>query len=235
MTFERNTNDKKGLLLSQVIDLTLQGEGKYSGEPITFFRTAQCNLRCEFCDSSYSWDKENEASWKQFELSELVKRFPENCDRVNCGITGGEPLLQQKQDKFKEFIGICDQSFKRIIVETNGTVKPDEYMTNIRDLVFSVSPKLTSSGVKKEKRYRSETLKYFSSLDNSYFKFVVNNEDDIQEILNDFDFVDPKKIYLMPEGQTQEELSETTPFVIDQCLKNGFMFSGRLHVNNNLK
>ena len=76
---------------------SIQGEGPNFGKPAIFLRTAQCNLKCTWCDTKYTWD------WKNYDFSKEVKEM--TIDEVKDAITeleikhlvitGGEPLLQQ--------------------------------------------------------------------------------------------------------------------------------------------
>ena len=36
--------------------VSIDGEGPTSGELATFIRFSHCNLRCSWCDTTYSWD-----------------------------------------------------------------------------------------------------------------------------------------------------------------------------------
>ncbi len=66
-------------------------------------------------------------------------------------------------------------------------------------------------------------------------KFVVNNPEDIEEIKNDYLLhlkgVLPEDVLLMPEGVTNEELNKKSLWIVEECLKNGFRFCPRLHIN----
>ena len=71
---------------------SIQGEGLRQGEPTIFVRLTGCNLRCDFCDTKYSWEGGDDISVQQVieQVKHRHKEFP--ADWV-C-ITGGEPLLQ---------------------------------------------------------------------------------------------------------------------------------------------
>jgi 7-carboxy-7-deazaguanine synthase len=64
-------------------------------------------------------------------------------------------------------------------------------------------------------------------------KFVVTSPQDVEEIKRDFlDHLqgwNPEDILLMPEGLTQEELMKKAEWVAEECLKNGFRLTWRLH------
>ncbi|RLF30939.1 MAG: hypothetical protein DRM98_06200, partial [Thermoplasmata archaeon] len=68
---------------------SIQGEGKWTGLPNIFIRTAGCNLRCTFCDTKYAY--ENGVELQVEEIINKITQYP--CKHV-C-ITGGEPLLQE--------------------------------------------------------------------------------------------------------------------------------------------
>jgi len=68
---------------------SIQGESTRAGLPCTFVRFAECNLRCTWCDSRFSFKTSLVVP-----LSAIVAEV----ERVGCPlveITGGEPLLQR--------------------------------------------------------------------------------------------------------------------------------------------
>jgi organic radical activating enzyme len=90
-----------------------------------------------------------------------------------------------------------------------------------------------SSGFTSRHALKPLVLSYMGSLPNSIFKFVVNNEFDWVEISESFlqtGFITKDKMVLMPEGQTQEELSKTRELVANLAIREGIRFTDRLHV-----
>ena len=83
--------------ISEIFE-SIQGEGTNAGKPVVFLRTAECNLKCTWCDTKFTWD------WKQFDYSKEVKEMSikeviNSISKFNVKhlvITGGEPLLQQE-------------------------------------------------------------------------------------------------------------------------------------------
>jgi len=68
---------------------SVQGETSFTGLPTTFIRLASCNLRCTWCDTSYSFGRGTPVS-----IDAILEKVKANGCRHIC-ITGGEPLLQE--------------------------------------------------------------------------------------------------------------------------------------------
>lgn len=99
---------------------SVQGEGVYTGTPMTFIRFTGCSVGkriCHHCDTDFS----GVVPWKggHWTLSQLLQKV--RCKHV-C-ITGGEPLDIRPGDSllFKELLRIGHT----LHVETSGTVECD--------------------------------------------------------------------------------------------------------------
>ena len=69
---------------------SIQGESSYAGLPCTFIRLTGCNLRCNYCDTVYAYEKGIVMTLEEILMDvELL-----GCSLVE--ITGGEPLLQSE-------------------------------------------------------------------------------------------------------------------------------------------
>ncbi|MCB0369556.1 MAG: radical SAM protein, partial [Bdellovibrionales bacterium] len=91
---------------------SLQGETTYAGLPTVFVRTTGCNLRCTYCDTTYSY---YEGSF--FEIDDLFAKIESYSTPYVC-ITGGEPLLQK--DILQLIKRLCDNNYK-VSLETSGS------------------------------------------------------------------------------------------------------------------
>ncbi len=201
---------------------SIQGEGKNQGVLTVFLRLAFCNLRCSFCDSKYTYENP-EFEWKETdEAQEIIEKYKAG----NLVITGGEPLLWQK-----DLIPLIKRIKKFIEVETNGTLVPtlefDRYVNQ-----YNVSPKLSNSGEKVIKRFNLNSLIWFAKNKKSIFKYVIDKEQDIEEIFEHIKKanIEKNKIYLMPCASIKEKLEEKSKIVINLCKKYGFNYSDRLHI-----
>jgi organic radical activating enzyme len=209
---------------------SLQGEGITAGVPSVFLRLATCNLTCTWCDTKYTWD------WKHYDVRQETSLLPiVEVERLvsafacrHLVITGGEPLLQQNAlaplaTSLKGQGFYCE-------VETNGTVAPRPALIDVIDQ-WNVSPKLSSSGTAQERREIPDALLAYRDLTKAYFKFVVVEPEDVDEVrrLVDSYRLSPQRVILMPEGTTAEALARRARWVAERCVDLGFRFSARLH------
>src|SRR5262249_11150304 len=59
---------ERGFLRVSEIFESFQGEGASAGLPAVFVRLANCNLRCTWCDTRYTWD------WAAYDYDSEVRR-----------------------------------------------------------------------------------------------------------------------------------------------------------------
>jgi 6-pyruvoyltetrahydropterin 2'-reductase len=212
---------------------SIQGEGIYVGHPSVFLRLASCNLLCVWCDTIDVWSKGKVYSFdelfKEFDRREYITRLNEGAHLV---ITGGEPMLRQINLTFfltylKEYV---DNLF--VEVETNGTIMPIPMFDKLVS-IYNISPKLSNSKMPFEVRVRPEVMEYFSKNRKAYFKFVVENDNDVLEAMRTYilPFNIPKsKILLMPQCKSREEYQKLSPQIIEICKRLGYRFSPRLQL-----
>jgi len=84
-------------------------------------------------------------------------------------------------------------------------------------------------------RYNLESMKKFLDYykERVVFKFVANQESDIEEIVQNY--MEPlniptDQIWLMPQGVTTSQLNEKAEWAIEQCKKYSWNYSDRLHI-----
>lgn len=107
---------------------SIQGESSHAGRPCTFVRLAGCNLRCEWCDTRYSWEEGQAMSRKDVLWAVAGHR----CRLVE--ITGGEPLAQPETPRLASLL--LEHGYE-VLVETNGSYPVDvldERVTAIVDI-----------------------------------------------------------------------------------------------------
>lgn len=205
------------------IFFSLQGEGPRLGVPAVFVRLAGCNLRCTWCDTPYSWTQgipceENDIARRILEL------LPPQTNSAGLVITGGEPLLQQNA-----LATLLNQLPPKlhIEIETNGTLAPAPALAQ-RVNQWNISPKLPHAGNPAGKALRPDILATFAALPNSWFKFVVQQDSDWENIAALG--LPPQRIILMPCATTRSELAEQAPRIADLCIRHGIRYGHRLHI-----
>lgn len=207
--------------------LSIQGEGPSAGQPAYFVRLAGCNLECTWCDTPFSW-KKGVIDYRDIEPERLAT-FINRSKAEILVITGGEPLLHQRN--LVDFLKFVDERLF-VEIETNGTLIPTEDLILYTNR-FNVSPKLRSSGNPSHKLEHMPLTSYSSiSLDEAIYKFVITSEEDLAEV-NELVIqhgLEPRQIYLMPEGVTRESQIQSMPRVVNWALEFGYNFSARLHV-----
>lgn len=221
---------------------SLQGEGITTGKPSVFLRLKGCNLICGGngtqidkqlhnatwrCDTIEVWLKGNEIEFDKIFSNEQINALKNNAHLI---ITGGEPLLHQ--DKLIDFINWVRLNVFNdvyIEIETNGTIMPNEFLIkNINQ--WNCSPKLLNSGMNIEDILFNDIIKKLNKL-NTIFKFVISKINDWEEVKQNYlNLIDKNKIYLMPSGESIDELKITKPIVAEICKNNFINFTNRTHI-----
>jgi len=239
--------DKETLILSDdKIFYTIEGEGEFVGQRSLFMRMAMCNLTCigfasedspHGCDSFVSWTVKNKMTFNEiFQMME-DNNWVEKLEKGTIWkLTGGEPLIQQKQllKLVQAFVNKYDFTPK-IDFETNATLMPDEKWVKLYNATFTTSPKLTTNGDPESKTYKPEVLRYHKEI-GSGFKFVINSPDDIEEIWRKY--VDDEeginisrdRIWFMPCSGSRKEHIENAEAVVEYAKSMHVHFSPRLHL-----
>ena len=141
---------------------SFQGEGPYVGTPATFLRLYGCNLECEWCDTDISTYEILSVD----DVAEILMTQMEFNNIKTLIITGGEPTLQMEE--IKRLIKELPEDIK-IQMETNGSLF--EYIPEIE---YVISPKQD-----KEKVFEN-----YYSYENTFFKFVITSQEDIDEVIS---------------------------------------------------
>jgi 7-carboxy-7-deazaguanine synthase len=228
---------------------SIQGEGKSLGMPAVFVRSSLCNLHCIWCDTDYTWNwkgtsykhvRDADPSYQKYDRDEQIIRMSTEAlvDEVhkykclNVIMTGGEPLLQQDGwVSLMEALREIDSDYW-FETETNGTLTPKaEFDVLVNQ--YNVSPKLSNAGMECSETENAEALKYFSKSAKSNFKFVVDAEEDLAEVLDLTQryAIEPSKVYLMPQGVAGGVLKEKARWLVEACKEHGFRFTDRLHIH----
>lgn len=165
---------------------SIDGEGLRTGELATFVRLSGCNLRCSYCDTTYSF---RVCDSQEMSRADILKRV-KDIGYKNVTLTGGEPLL--RREAFTLVKELVEQGHQ-VNVETNGSIniKP---LLDFENVIITMDYKTPSSGV--EFAMRLENLEALREQD--VLKFVVSEEDlpRVREVLKTYDI--NAWVYLSP-------------------------------------
>jgi len=212
------------------------------------------------CDSTSQWlwrgeDKEFQYlidRWKEQDIYEDIKN-----GTIHIIWTGGEPTIKGHQDAIVNFhkywLLQVDPSttlpgkgyawklpddelivrYNYNEIETNGTIVIENDLFLILDQI-NCSPKLSNSGLSAKQRINPEAIKRIMEHSNYQFKFVISNEEDVEEMFRDFvvPFNIPlKNVVAMPGMDSQDQYHERTHFILEMAKKYKFRGLSRLHIS----
>ena len=185
---------------------SIEGEGSRQGFLATFVRLYDCNVRCSYCDTTYSYGPD--ADFESLPIEALADRVEEE-GNPRVTITGGEPLLQEGDlwaliDELNRRSALeqglepgspeanAEVSLYEFNIETNGTLVPQTRRSNT---FFTFDYKGPSSLVEDQMDMAIVDL----MTDYDLFKFVVGSQEDLdamRRILTDYEI--PAQIYVSP-------------------------------------
>ena len=229
------------ILANEGVFHTIQGEGKYVGYPTTFVRLSRCNLRCAWTNPDGSITKCDtphtsfEPELEKWDMSKLIWDINSIGEKHVC-ISGGEPYFQKE---LPELVNKLHNLGHYVTIESNGTI----YRESDADFI-SLSPKLAASssdpeqGTKHDRnRLNYDSLEKFIMNHDYQFKFVLNSSQDLREIedirtnLLDRTGTDINdKIWLMPQGITNEQFDSKMKEMADICKERGWKLTDRMHI-----
>lgn len=152
--------------------LSVDGEGPTAGRLAAFVRFQGCNLRCSWCDTTYSFEQENVTAYRTAEeIYKIIKESGASC----VTLTGGEPLLQPEIGSLLKILNEDDSLLTHI--ETNGSVDITPFVEEFPNLCFIVDYKLEGSNMTAQ--MNKNNLTAVRPVDT--YKFVVSSLRDLQQ------------------------------------------------------
>lgn len=168
---------------------SINGEGLKQGELALFIRLANCNLRCRYCDTAYSFTN---PLYKEMTYLEIVKEAKE-ANINNITITGGEPLIHK--DVALLIKELSNEGFN-IEIETNGSVDILPFL-NISNVSFTLDFKTLSSN-ESNKMYL-KNYDYITKKDS--IKFVcgsIADSNQTKDIIDKYDLINKTNCIISP-------------------------------------
>ncbi len=235
------------LQVNEIFGPTVQGEGAAAGRHCLFLRLTNCNLRCQWCDTAYTWAfnyalaqnlettiiHNKEANLKEMttqEVLDALRGFWDVEDKPTIiVISGGEPLMQGQG--VTEVARTLSMWRNEVHIETAGTIMPPQEL-DFYVAQYNVSPKMQNSGNELRKRFKQDVLEWFAQNPRAWFKFVVRDRYDLSEVDSIVDKVGIRtsRVMVMPEGVTPEENMRIAREVAESAIARGYGLSFRTHI-----
>lgn len=198
---------KKDQLKLRVVEIfrSVEGEGKWVGLPAVFIRLEGCNLRCSWCDTSYSYDGN---SYTELDVSQIIEKVKQYKIKRVC-ITGGEPFFSQ--NLYQLVVSLIDKNYD-VFIQTNGTLWDDRFNSLDWNKVYiTCSPKPPLYFV------HPGLIPYIHEL-----KFVIDQEIKLSDIVRDeFKSIINNDILILQPESNRKEMVEKALWIQDQLLNLG--------------
>jgi 7-carboxy-7-deazaguanine synthase len=218
--------------------------------PTVVIRTSGCTHRCYFGEGGWcdSWYTSIHPEKSLYDIEDVKQMYKDNPQIKEMMITGGSPTMHPKL--LQELTQFAKENGIVTTIETEGShyVETDHPI----DLI-SLSPKLSNSVpvlgavtpkgkvvdekfIKQHNKFRMniDTMKQMLEYHTDYQLKPVwgGGEEALQEIR---DLVKElgipnNKVWMMPAGDTREQLVKMYPVVMEQCIEEGWNFTGRPHI-----
>ncbi len=195
--------------------ISINGEGLKQGELSVFIRFANCNLRCIYCDTAYSY---HSPKYIEESVSEIVD-YILSTGVKNVTLTGGEPLLQSEIKELILSLNIHDISVE---IETNGSISILPFR-EVKNVSFTLDYKTPSSG--EEEKMDLQNYNYITK--NDSIKFVCGTKNDLirsKEIMDQFNLYNRTNCLISPV------YGDIEPYEIVEFMKNNKMNQVRLQL-----
>jgi 7-carboxy-7-deazaguanine synthase len=238
----------------------VQSEGSKAGIPHIILRTTGCTHRCYFgeggwCDSFYTSIHPEKG---KFTLNDVKTFFNDNLEIDHLMLTGGSPTMHPELCNsiivlFKQAHNFNETKKGIVTLETEGS---HSIKTNYLIDLVSFSPKFSNSVPKigitmpngvdiadqklidqhNKTRLNKTAIKEMMSYHKDYHFKPVCNPEEQPEIWAEIEAfriemgIPKSKTWIMPPGDSREEILRVLPMVINYCSNNGYCFSGRDHI-----
>jgi len=228
----------------------VQSEGSRFGRPTIAVRTTGCTHRCYFGEGGWcdSWYTSIHPEKGTFCFNDIVKIYDENPHVKEMMLTGGSPTMHKKL--VNEIMYFAMKRGILVTIETEGShfLKTDMPI----DLI-SLSPKFSNSipklgiktpgGKETDERMITQHNKFRLNYDairktidyhhNYHYKPVWDGTEECLKEIEDFRIkmeIPKHKTFIMPAGDTREELIKMYPLVFELCAEKGYNMTGRDHI-----
>jgi 7-carboxy-7-deazaguanine synthase len=246
---ERITDYNKKI---QVIEIypCVQSEGSRQGRPTVAVRTTGCTHRCWFGEGGWcdSWYTSIHPEKGKFTFNDIVKMYDENPHIKEMMLTGGAPTMHPSL--VNELTHFANERGIFITMETEGSHFVE---TDYPIGLLSISPKfsnsvptvgiLTPMGKEVDQKFVDQHNKYRLNIPEIKKMIEFHSDyhlkpvwDGTEENLAEIEAfrielgIPKDKTWIMPAGDTAEELTRMYPISIEMCTREGYNWTGRDHI-----
>ncbi|QED28826.1 radical SAM protein [Microvenator marinus] len=158
------SQETQSLVRLTEIFYSIQGEGRASGRPCVFVRLSRCNLRCTWCDTTYSFK-----GGEKFTFDDVMAEVGKYPTKL-VEITGGEPLLQPTVHPL--MTAFADAGYE-VMIETSGSLDISKIDPRVHIIMDLKAP-----GSSEEKRNLWANLEHLKPTDE--VKIVILDQADYE-------------------------------------------------------
>jgi 7-carboxy-7-deazaguanine synthase len=228
----------------------IQAEGSRFGRPTIVVRTTGCTHRCYFGSGGWcdAWRNSIHPEKGTFTFNDIIAIYDANPHIKEMMITGGSPTMHPALMNELTLFAV-----KRGIITTIETEGSHYIETQMPFDLVSISPKFSNSvpvvgtttplGDIVDERMITQHNKFRLHRENIanmiryhhdyHYKPVWDGTPENLEEIETFrvELGIPKhKTYIMPAGDTRDELIKMYPVVFDMCAEHGYNMTGRDHI-----
>jgi 7-carboxy-7-deazaguanine synthase len=228
----------------------VQSEGSRAGMPTIVIRTTGCTHRCWFGEGGWcdSWYTSIHPEKGKYNFNNIIEMYDNNSHIREMMLTGGSPTMHP--DLVNELTHFAYNRGIFITIETEGShfIETDHQIG-----LVSLSPKFTNS-VPRIGVLTPQGKEVDQKMIDQHNKLRLHKENISQMIDYHYDFhykpvwdgtektlaeieafrvemnIPKWKTWVMPAGDTREELIKMYPIVMEMCMNKGYNFTGREHI-----
>ena len=228
----------------------VQSEGSRFGRPTIAVRTTGCTHRCYFGEGGWcdSWYTSIHPEKGTFTFNDIIKMYDDNPQVKEMMLTGGSPTMHPAL--VNEITHFAKERGIFVTIETEGShFLETDYPLDL----ISLSPKFSNSVpvlgaitpngavadermIKVHNRLRLNNEAIFKTLayhKDYHFKPVWDGTDENLEEIEAFRLemkIPKNKTFIMPAGDTREQLIKMYPLVFEMVAEHGYNMTGRDHI-----
>lgn len=182
-----NPETMNRLRLTEIF-FSLQGETRTVGLPTVFVRLTGCPLRCQYCDTTYSFQ-----GGKWYEIDAVLAEIKQY-QTPYVTVTGGEPLAQKAC--LNLLAKLCDSGYE-VSLETSGALDISQVDARV---VKVMDVKTPGSGEVTKMNWQNMT----HLLPHDQVKFVICHRDDYEwskKIMQQYRLAESSQVLFSPSYQ----------------------------------